>query len=145
VLQPASFNKAEDWPMLQRAFFAAQFLGVAERAHQGIFDAVWKGGELAVVDKASNTLKDPLPSIEDAAKVYARLTGVNPDQFLATARSFSVDMKMKAADAQNVAMQVPGTPCLIVNGKYRVINESVPSADQVIELVKYLVEKESGH
>src|ERR1700758_416182 len=31
---PAAFNTAEDWPMFQRAFFAAQALGIAERTHQ---------------------------------------------------------------------------------------------------------------
>src|ERR1700722_7557043 len=37
---PASFNSGEDWPMFQRAYFAAQFLGIAERSHQAMFDAI---------------------------------------------------------------------------------------------------------
>ena len=65
-------------------------------------------------------------------------------QFLAMANSFGVDSKMRAADAQIVAMHVEGTPTLIVNGKYRVVKESVRTNDQVIELVKYLVAMESG-
>ena len=137
VLLPAAFNPSEDWPMFQRAYITAQLLGVAERAHQGIFDAVWKSGELAIT-------KRPLPSLEDAAKVYARLTGVKPETFLATAHSFSVDMKIKAADAQILAMQVPGTPCLIVNGKYRVSTDKKIEGGP-IELVKFLVAKESAH
>jgi len=44
---PASFSAAEDMPMFQRAFFAAQALGIARQAHQAIFDAVWECGELA--------------------------------------------------------------------------------------------------
>ena len=48
VYLPASFNNtAEDWPMFQRAYFAAQLLGVAERTQQAMFDSVWKTGELA--------------------------------------------------------------------------------------------------
>jgi protein dithiol oxidoreductase (disulfide-forming) len=144
VLLPAAFNPAEDWPMFQRAYFTAQFLGIAERTHQGIFDAVWKTGELAVVDPTTHRLKNPLPSIEDAARVYARLAGVKPEEFLATARSFSVDMKMRSADAQIAAMQVPGTPCIVVNGKYRVMQDQ-KSNDELIELVRYLVAKESAH
>jgi protein dithiol oxidoreductase (disulfide-forming) len=144
VLLPAAFNPAEDWPMFQRAYFTAQFLGIAERTHQGIFDAVWKTGELAVADPTTHRLKNPLPSIEDAARVYARLAGVKPEEFLATARSFSVDMKMRSADAQIAAMQVPGTPCIVVNGKYRVMQDQ-KSNDELIELVKYLVAKESAH
>ncbi len=138
---PAAFIPAEDWPMFQRAYFAAQLLGVAERTHQAMFDAVWKEGTLATTDYSTHRLKDPLPGIEDAARWYAVHAGVKVEDFLSAARSFSVDMKMKAADAQIQAMQVPGTPCLIVNGRYRVINESVVGADQLIELVKFLVAK----
>jgi hypothetical protein len=53
-------------------------------------------------------------------------------------------MKIKAADAQILAMQVPGTPCLIVNGKYRVSTENKIEGGP-IELVKFLVAKESAH
>jgi len=143
VYLPASFNTGEDWPMFQRAYFTAQALGVADRTHQAIFDAVWKTGELAVTDPSTKRLRNPQPSIEHAAKCYARLAGVKPDVFLATAKSFSVDVKMRAADAQVRAMQVPGTPCIVVNGKYRVVTESLRSTDELISVVKFLVAKES--
>ena len=84
---PASFNPSEDWPMFQRAYVTAEVLGVADRAHEGIFDAVWKSGELAVVDPSTNRLKNPPPSIEDAARVYNKLTGVPVDKFLAVSQS----------------------------------------------------------
>jgi thiol:disulfide interchange protein DsbA len=141
---PAAFNPSEDWPMFQRAYFAAQALGVAERTHQAMFDAVWKTGELAVTTPGTNRLKDPLPSIADAARFYARVAGVDPQQFLAMAKSFSIDSKIRAADAQILAMHVDSTPTLIVNGKYRVVRDSIPDNDQLIELVKYLVARESG-
>jgi protein dithiol oxidoreductase (disulfide-forming) len=145
VFLPAAFNPAEDWPMFQRAYFAAQFLGVAERAHQGIFDAVWKTGELGISDPSTHRLKNPLPTIEDAARCYARLAGVKPETFVATANSFSVDMKMRAADAEITAMQVQSTPTLVVNGKYRVNREALASNDELIELVRSLVTRESAH
>ena len=142
---PASFNTSEDWPMFQRAFFAAQSLGIAKRTHQAIYDAVWKTGELAIVDQATNRLKRPLPSLEDAARCYSRLTGVSQQTFLATARSFGVETKMREADAQAMAMQIPGTPCIIVDGKYRIVMESLKSNDDVIRLVDFLVAKASTH
>jgi thiol:disulfide interchange protein DsbA len=145
VLLPASFNTREDWPMFQRAYFAAQSLGIAERTHQAMFDAVWKSGELAVSDPETHRLKSPQPSLKDAARCYARISGVKPEAFLAAASSFSVDMKMRAADAQIIAMQVPGTPCIVVNGKYRVNLDSVGSGDELINLVTFLVAKESQH
>lgn len=144
VYLPAAFHPNEDWPVFQRAFFAAQALGLAERTHQAIFDAVWKSGELAIADQATHQLKNPMPSIQDVARYYAHLTGVKPEEFLAAANSFSVDVRMRGADAQILAMQVPGTPCIIVNGKWRVIMESVPTPDQLVALVRFLVGQESA-
>jgi protein dithiol oxidoreductase (disulfide-forming) len=140
---PASFNPAEDWPMFQRAYATAQALGVADRANEGIFDAIWKSGELAVVDSQTNRLKSPLPTIQDAAKVYNKLTGVPIDQFVAVSQSFAVDVKMKADDAYILHGQVDSTPTIVVNGKYRLNTESAGGANQVLQLVKYLVAKES--
>ena len=144
VYLPAAFNPAEDWPMFQRAFLAAQALGIAERTHQAMFDAVWKTGELGITVPETNRLKQPLPSIADAARFYARVAGVDPQQFLAMANSFGIDSKMRAVDAQILAMHVDATPTLIVNGKYRVIRDELKSNDELIELVKYLVAKDSG-
>jgi hypothetical protein len=41
-----------------------------------MFDAIWKTGELAISDPATHRLRNPLPSLEDAARCYARLTAV---------------------------------------------------------------------
>jgi len=99
----------------------------------------------ANADPTTRRLKDPEPSIEDAAKCYHRLAGVSPEVFLATARSFGVDVRMRAADAQVLAMHVPGTPCIVLNGKYRINMDSLQSQDDLVGLVRYLVDKESRH
>ncbi|HKD54587.1 MAG TPA: thiol:disulfide interchange protein DsbA/DsbL [Steroidobacteraceae bacterium] len=143
VFLPASFNNtAEDWPMFQRAFFAAQLLGIADRTHQAMYDAVWKTGELATVDQSTHRLKDPQPTIEAAARFYQRVAAVPAEKFLAMANSFGVDSKIRAADAQILAMHVDSTPTIIVNGKYRVIRDTVPTTQQLIDLVRYLVTKD---
>jgi thiol:disulfide interchange protein DsbA len=144
VLLPAAFNTSEDWPMFQRAFFAAQSLGIADRTHAAMFDAVWNTGELAIADPATHHLKNPQPSIQDAARFYSRAAGVKPEAFLAAANSFQVDSKIRAADTQIAAMKVPGTPCIVVNGKYRVDMQAVHSTDELVDLIKFLVAKESA-
>ena len=142
---PAAFNKAEDWPMYQRAFFAAQALGIADRTHQLMFDAVWKSGELANVDSQTHRLVSPQPTIEQAARDYARWTGIKAEDFVAMANSFSVDKSMRAADEQIMTMAVPGTPCIVVNGRYRIGDDVTHgSVDQLIALVRFLVAK-SAH
>ena len=145
VFLPASFNPSEDWPMFQRAYFAAQSLGVAERTHQAMYDAIWKTGELSLKDPVTHRLKakKELPTIEDAAKCYGRLTAVKPAAFLAAAKSFGVEVEMRAADAQVKAMAVPGTPCIVVNGKYRVNLDSLSTTDELVGLVQFLVAKET--
>src|SRR5579872_2985371 len=140
---PASYNPAEDWPMFQRAYYTAQSLGVAQQTHDAMFNAVWNSGELAVVDQRTKQLKRPLPSIEDAAEFYRRTAGVATDKFLATAKSFAVEVKINRANALVRAYGADVTPTLIVNGKYRLTVQSAGGYDQTIALVKYLVARET--
>jgi protein dithiol oxidoreductase (disulfide-forming) len=139
----ASFRPDEDWPAFQRAYYAAQILGIDKRTHDAMFDAVWKTGELAVVDPNTQRLRVPVPSIQDIAKFYARVAGVKPETFIATANSFGVDTRMRQADQLVKDYRVEGTPTIIVNGKYRLDTQSAGGPDQLIELVKWLVAKES--
>jgi len=140
---PASFNPAEDWPMFQLAYFTAQTLGVADQTHDAMFNAVWQSGELAVIDPVTRGIKSRAPTIEDAAKFYKAQAGVPVEKFLATAKSFAVDVKVRAAESLIQQYRVDRTPTIIVNGKYRLNNESAGGPDQVVELVKWLVAKES--
>ena len=142
---PASFNPQEDWPVFQRAFLTAQNLGVAEKSHDAMYDAVWGKGSLAIVDKASGHLiaPDQQPKIEDVAKFYTAY-GVKESDFLAMARSFTIDTAMRSADAALMAHQVLSTPTIIVNGKYRVTPQSAGGWPQTIDLVLYLVNKEKA-
>src|SRR5271170_5194631 len=132
---PAAFNPSEDWPMFQLAFFTAQALGVEQQTHDAMFDAVWKGGDLSVIDPSTRGLKARMPTIEDAAKFYNQRAGVPVDKFLATSKSFSVDLKVRTAEDLMKAYQIDRTPTIVVNGKYRLQVESAGGADQLIELV----------
>jgi protein dithiol oxidoreductase (disulfide-forming) len=139
---PASFIPTEDWPTFQRAFFAAQSLGLVDKTHDAMFDAVWKEGTLKTSDPVTHRLVSPMPSIEDIAGFYAKY-GVKADEFVATANSFAVNVKMKRADAQIKAYGVDSTPTMIVNGKYRITPKSAGGMDKVEAVVAYLVAQES--
>jgi thiol:disulfide interchange protein DsbA len=130
--------------MFQRAFYTAQLMDIDRKTHDAAFDAVWKTGELAVFDARTQRIKVPPPSIEDAARFYARVAGVKPEAFVANANSFGVDVKMRQADQLIKAAQVDETPTILVNGKYRVTLGAAGGDDQLIELVKYLVAQESA-
>ncbi len=142
---PAAFNTAEDWPVFQRAFLAAQSLGVAEKSHDAMYDAVWGKGSLSITNKLNGNLlpQAQQPTIEDVAKFYVAY-GVKPEDFLATAKSFTVDSQIRRSDADMLSYKVDSTPTLVINGKYRLTPSSAGGFEQTIELVQYLVAREKA-
>ena len=144
VYLPASWNAAENWPMFQRMYLTAVSLGVADKTHEAMYDAIWTTGELGVVDQNTRRLKTKLPTIEDAAKFYQRTAGVKPQDFVNASKSFGVDLKIKQAEAQIKAMQIGSTPTLVVAGKYRINNDAFKTVDEIIELVNFLAAKEAA-
>ncbi|HTV84906.1 MAG TPA: thiol:disulfide interchange protein DsbA/DsbL [Dyella sp.] len=142
---PVSFRPDENFPLFQRAYFAAKAMGVADKTYDAMFDAIWKSGELASDDLATGRPKpqSAWPTIEDVAKFYAKY-GVDPKQFVAVANSFSVNTQMKRADDMVKAYGVDATPTIIVNGKYRFTPGDAGGYAQSIELTKWLVAKEAA-
>jgi protein dithiol oxidoreductase (disulfide-forming) len=139
---PASFNSAEDWPMFQLAYVTALTLGVADQTHDAMFDAVWTTGELATTDN-SGGLKSHMPTIEDAAGFYQKHAGIPVAKFLATSKSFGVDSQVRIDEEKLKQFAVDRTPTIVVNGKYRVVVASAGGDQQMIDLVSWLVAKES--
>ncbi|HET6552153.1 MAG TPA: thiol:disulfide interchange protein DsbA/DsbL [Dyella sp.] len=142
---PASFMPQENWPMLQRAFLAAQALGVADKANDAMYDAVWKTNELSALKAGGNGLKpaSALPTIDDAAKVYAKF-GADPQEFAAVANSFTINTKVKRSDELVKNYGVEETPTIIIDGKYRLTPRAAGSYEDTVELVKWLVSKEAA-
>ena len=139
---PASFKPNEDWPMFQRAYLTAQSLGIADKAHEATYDAVWKpDAPLAIMNGDGHSLKNPLPTIEDAAKFYARY-GVKAEDFVGTANSFTINTKMKQADAFVRNTGTDSTPTIVVGGKYRLTYVSAGSDWNLMEqLIHYLIQQ----
>jgi protein dithiol oxidoreductase (disulfide-forming) len=138
---PAAFNPSEDWPMFQLAYVTAQTLGIAERTHEAMYDAVWTTGELATTE--GTTLKSRMPTIEDAARFYQKQAGVPAAKFLETAKSFGVDTQVRHDEDLMKAYGIDRTPTLIVNGKYRVTAQEAGGPTQMLDVVNFLVHKES--
>jgi thiol:disulfide interchange protein DsbA len=137
----ASFRSDEQWPIFQRAFYTAQVLKLAEQTHKAMFDAIWKGGELALRDP--KTSKPRKPTIDDAARFYNRVAGVDVQKFLAVAKGFTVEGKVRRADKLMRDYGVDSTPTIIVNGRYRLTAQSAGGEQELIQLVNWLVAKES--
>jgi len=141
---PAAFMPQENWPMLQRAFLTAQALGVADKANDAMYEAVWTTKELSAMQTESSLKPaSALPTIDDAAKVYAKF-GADPKEFVAVANSFAINTKVKRADELMKAYGVEETPTIVVDGKYRFTARSAGGYDQAIELALWLVSKEAA-
>jgi thiol:disulfide interchange protein DsbA len=145
IYQHASFNPSESWPLFQRAYLTAVALGVDKKTHDAMFEAIWKTGELAVVDTRTNRLKNPQPNMEQVAKFYERATGgsVKAADFLNASKSMGVQVAINRTEAWLRATRVDSTPTIVVNGKYRLTVQSAGGVDQMFALVRYLIDKES--
>jgi thiol:disulfide interchange protein DsbA len=143
VYLPASFNPAENWPLLQRAYLTAQTLGVADKSHDAMYDAIWVSRELSAQDPQTGRLKpaNALPDLDAIAKFYAQY-GVDPKTFEGVANSFAINTKVKRADELVKVYGVEGTPTMVIDGKYRFDVSSAGGYDQAVELTNYLVAKE---
>jgi thiol:disulfide interchange protein DsbA len=144
VYMHASFNAAESWPMFQRAYLTAQTLGIADKTHDALLDAIWKTGELAVADQQTRRLKNPQPTLEQVAKFYARTAGIKGDQFMSASKSFAVETAINRTEAWLRSARIDSTPTLVVNGKYRLTVSSAGGVKEMFALIDYLVKKESG-
>lgn len=142
---PASFRPDENWPLLQRAYLTAQAFGVDKQSHDAVFDAVFKSGELGIMDQQTSKPKaqSAWPTIDDVAKFYTKY-GVKADEFVATANSFTINTKMKRADELIRAYEVDSTPTIVVNGKYRLTPITAGGYPQAVELTQWLVSKEAA-
>ena len=142
---PVSFRPDENFPLFQRAYFAAKALGVADKTYDAMFDAIWKSGELSSDDLTTGRPKpqSAWPTIDDVAKFYAKY-GVDPKQFVAVANSFSINTQMKRADDMVKVYGVDSTPTIIVNGKYRFTANDAGGYAQSIELTKWLIAKDAA-
>jgi thiol:disulfide interchange protein DsbA len=112
-----------------RAYVTASTLGVDEQTHAALMDQIWNQ-------------RRRMRSLDELAEFYADY-GVQPDQFVATAKSFAVDMRMKREQQEITQFQVNGTPAMIVNGKYRVSPGGANrNFDMVLQVVDQLVQQE---
>ncbi|MEY2854977.1 MAG: hypothetical protein RL030_2109 [Pseudomonadota bacterium] len=138
----ASFVPSEAWPMFQRAWLTARALGISEENHERMFIATWETGEFPLMDRASGRVRQPLPTIEDAAAFYARHSKVTAAEFLAKARSPEIEAQIRVQEEFVKAGKVPGTPSFVVNGRYLVNNAAVGSWDGIRQVIDYLVAQE---
>jgi len=127
---PIIFGRSS-WEIYAQAYVTAELMGIADKAHGALMEKLWK--EKAV-----------MRTMDELAQFYAAF-GADPEKFVATSKSFAVNAKMRKDQHDAQAAGVRGTPSIIVNGKYLVSgSEAVPSYDVLLDVVDYLISKESA-
>lgn len=124
---PAIFNA--QWEAYARAFYTAQALGVLDKTHQAMFDAVHRD-------------RRPMRSFDDIAAFYGE-QGVDVAKFKATSTSFEVESKLTRAKELVPKYGIDGTPSIVVNGKYRITGASAGGYPQLLALTEKLVKTEA--
>ncbi|MCL7715060.1 thiol:disulfide interchange protein DsbA/DsbL [Stenotrophomonas mori] len=123
TLVPAAFGG--HWDAYARAFYAAEQVGVLERSHGDLFKALHQRQSLPMQNV----------SPQELAGFYAGY-GVQPERYIEALRSAQVDEKLQAARDFAMRVRVPGTPALVVNGKYLVkgrnFDEQLRVADALV-------------
>jgi thiol:disulfide interchange protein DsbA len=119
-----------DWALYGRAFYTANIMGVFDKIHEPLFEAI-------------HELKRPLSSEDALAKFFAE-HGVDEQEFHKVFRSFTVESKIRRAMDLGKRYGANGVPTMIVNGKYRTSASSAGSHAEVLKVVDYLIKKESN-
>lgn len=101
---PAVFDSS--WEPLTRTFYALDAMNLAAKYHDDIFNAIHRDKQRALVTD-SRAMADWLGG-----------KGVDKQKFLDTYNSFAVNGRAKRSVDMTRSYDIPGTPALVVNGKY---------------------------
>jgi len=127
VYAPLDFRP--DFVQYARAYYAAEALGVADKAHDAVYDAIHQLHTLPGEGQPPDQAK--------IAEFYAKFYGVKQDEFLQLMDGFAVNAKIGRARAFAMKSQVRSTPSLVINGRYLVKGESwedmLRISDQLIQ------------
>lgn len=113
----------ENWKPLAKLFYALETMGVLDKYHDKVFDAIHKEGK---------QLSD-----DEAIIKWAGQQGIDADKFAQVYNSFGVDAKVQRAMAMARAYGVQFTPAMAINGKYYTGPSMVTSASGGVDLSRF--------
>jgi thiol:disulfide interchange protein DsbA len=111
-----------------RAYYAAKILGVLDKVHMPIFDAI-------------HVKKQSVKKQSDFEAIFVA-EGVTKEKFSSAFNSFGTTSMVNQAKSRVRAYRVRGTPEIIVNGKYRVSTTKAGGFSGMLSVAEFLIEKE---
>ena len=122
---PAVFSK--NWEALATLYYAAEVLGVQEKMHPLIFDAMHGKGK-------------KVRSFDDLKALF-KANGVSSDKLEQALNSFSVAAKTRRAKSMTQSYGIKSVPNIVVQGKYRTNSTLAHGHENVFKVVDFLIEK----
>lgn len=122
---PAVFNK--NWEALASLYYAAEVLGVQEKMHPIIFEAMHGEGK-------------KIKSFDDLKALF-EANGVSAEKLNQALNSFTVAAKTRRAKTMTQAYGIKSVPNIVVQGKYRTNGTLAKSHDNVFNVVDHLTDK----
>jgi thiol:disulfide interchange protein DsbA len=107
----------------ERVFYIAQTLGILDKVHEPLFDAIHVQGF-------------PMSSLDSIRDLFVEKAGIKPQDFDSIANSFVVDSDMRRADSLAMSYGITGTPTIVVGGEY-----SVDAQNDMLKVVDFVVDK----
>ncbi len=111
-----------------KAFYAAEVLGVLDKVHMPLFQAI-------------NVDRKRLASEEELADLFAA-NGVSREDFSKAYNSFGVGSQVRQANSRARAAKITGTPEMMVAGKYRISTRKAGGQANMLKLAEFLIDKE---
>ena len=124
---PAVFRP--NWEPHARAYYTAEILGVLDKTHTAMFEAL-------------HNQKRRLNTDQEIMAFFAE-HGVKQADFKRVFRSFAVEAKIRRAKDLSQRYGIEGVPALIVNGKYRTGARLAGGNNNIFKVVNHLVKEES--
>lgn len=125
---PASLGRPEGIAH-QKAFYTAEALGIGEKIHKPLFDAIHVQHRMIATPDA-------------LAAFFNQQSGILPDVFTSTFGGFAVDNRVRRADTLAKEYLIYSVPTVVVGGKYQTTAEmSGGTFAAMTKVIDHLVEK----
>ena len=116
------------WAPMAKAFYAMETLGVSEKLHTPLFEAVHKSKSLNPTDEKAIVAWVTQQSKMDKAKVEAAF------------KSFTINTNLNRAAQIFRASGATGVPSLVIDGKYFTSSTMNGGNEQALKVADYIIE-----
>lgn len=118
-----------DWAPMAKAFYAMETLGISEKLHTPLFEAIHKQHVLRPDDE------------KGAIDWITKQSGLDRKKVEEAFNSFSSSTKLNRAVQVFRASGATGVPSLIIDGKYLTSSSMTGGNEQALKVADYLIEK----